>query len=214
MGDAPKPPKQPVFLPIDIPGTLAQALQFDTSGYADSDAQYAAQFPGLVKSRTDDIQNAYKQLAGPLDPTVQNTFTQSAITKSLAAFGSGNNMTSVDPSGASGNAAAVSLANSVQQKQDYDWSNFQSLIASNPQRAYGLSGNDALSLLAYNQKGGNVSAVNNYNAQLAGINAQGAYGVQTGQAIAGLGSIFGSLSGILSQPTYQAPSGYGSFPPV
>lgn len=202
MGSTPKPPEAPKFNPIDIPGTLAAALQADITGYQASDEDFATRFPGLVAGKSLDINQAYKELTGPLNSTVQNAFTQRALEKGLSITGGGNPLAFVGDTGtASGNIASNSIANSVQSKQDYDRSYFNSLIAANPERAFGLSGADVANLSIANTGGLNANNQQQYSSQLAGIYAQGQAGTQIGSAISSVGGIFGNLSsGLNSSP--------------
>ena len=205
MGSTPKPPEAPKFYPIDIPSTLQQALETDIAGYKASDADFATRFPGLVAGKDLDIKQAFRELTGPLDPQVQNAFTQRGLERALVNTGGGNPLAGVGGIGtASGNNAAVSIANSIQQKEDYDRSYFNSLIASNPERAFGLSGADVANLSIANTGGLNAASQQQYSTTLQGIAAQGQAGVQTGQAISAIGSIFGNLSSSLNAPS----SGY------
>lgn len=155
FGGAP-PPK---FTPVDIPSTQQLALQTDIQGYNLADADLAKRFPGLVSENNAQINQAYKQLTGPLDPTVQNSFATQSIENSLNTTGGGNSMASIGPSGsASQNQVAAGISNDVLQKQDSDRSYLDSLIAGNPQRSAGLSGGDVTNL-AIN----NTQLQNDYN---------------------------------------------------
>lgn len=201
MTKSPKPPQAPKFYPIDIPKTLADAISFDVQGYNASDADFAARFPGLVAERTKTIEDAYNQLVGPLDPTVQNQFTQSAIAHALSTTGAGNASAAIQGGSAAQNIAGTDVAKQILSKQDYDRGYFQSLIESNPERAFGLSGADVANLSIANTGGLNANNQQQYASQLAGIAAQGAAGVQTGQLITGLGTSLASLSNLFNKPT-------------
>lgn len=190
MGSAPNPPKPPKFYPIDIPGTLAKALEYDVASFQESDK---AQLPGLVKSRDLTISDAYKQLTGPVDPTVLDAYTQSAIEKGLSITGGGNVAAGLQSGTLGRNIAGIEVARAILQKQDYDRNYFQTLIESNPQRAFGLSGSDVARLAIVNTGQLNASNQQQYTSQLAGIAAQGAAGVQTGQAISAVGGLIGKF---------------------
>jgi hypothetical protein len=203
MPGSPSAPRQPKLNPINIPDVVAQAINYDTQGYIASDADFAARFPGLVQARDTTIEDAYKQLTGPLDPTVQNVFEKQGLAKSLGAFGGGNPAPSVGQVGsASGNTVAASIANSVMQKQDYDRSYFQSLLSSNPERAFGLSGSDVANLAIANTGTLNANNTIAYNNQINSANASAAAGVQTGQLISGIGSTIGGIAGIFNNSNY------------
>lgn len=141
-----------------------------------------------------DIENAYKQLTGPLDPSVQNAFVTSGIEKGLGVTGAGNAGAGIAPGTLGSNVAGTTTAKDILSKQDYDRAYFQSLIESNPERAFGLSGADVANLSIANTGGLNQNNQLQYSSTLAGIAAQGAAGVQTGQAISSLGTILAGLS--------------------
>jgi hypothetical protein len=171
-GSAPQPPK---FVPIDINKTQDQATQADITGYNLSDADLASRFPGLVSGRQQQVTDAYNQLTGPLDPTVQNSFVNQGLAQSLGAFGGGQSGAKIGTTGtASGNAVATSLANNVQQKQDYDRSNFENVLANNPQRTFGLSGADVTQETIANIIGKNNYLQARYGGQVGTANAQSA----------------------------------------
>lgn len=199
MGSTPNAPQAPKFNPIDIPATLAQALQFDIQGYQASDQDFASRLPGLVQAKNVDIENAYKQLTGPLDPSVQNAFVTSGIEKGLGVTGAGNAGAGIAPGTLGSNVAGTTVAKDVLSKQDYDRAYFQSLIESNPERAFGLSGADVANLSIANTGGLNQNNQLQYSSTLAGIAAQGAAGVQTGQAISSIGTTLAGLSTYLNK---------------
>jgi hypothetical protein len=114
-------------------------------------------FPGLVTGNNQLVSDTTSQLTGNLDPTVQNAFANKALVQALSATGGGNSLAGVGPVGSfSGNTAATSIANQVTQKQDYDRTAFDTALAANPQRAFGLSGGDAVNLAIANTQGQNA----------------------------------------------------------
>lgn len=190
-------PKQPKFNPINIPDTIAQALSFDTQGFDASDADFASRFPGLVKARESSIADAYRQLTGPLDPTVQGAFARQGIARAIGAFGGGSAGAGIDPNGITGNTVSAAIANQVQNKQDLDKQNILNLFAQNPERQFGLTGGDVANLSIANTGSLNQNNAIGYQNQVAGANASYAQNIQLGQLIAGLGSSLGGL------PTYS-----------
>lgn len=162
----------PAFNPIDVTGTQNLALNTDIEGYNLADADLASRFPGLVSGNKTSVQDAYKQLTGPLDPTVQNSFANSALESSLAATGGGNGLATPGGAGsASRNAIAASIGNSVQSKQDVDRANLDSVLAANPQRSFGLSGSDVTNLSIANTQNQNEYNQSLYQSQVAQKNA-------------------------------------------
>lgn len=153
-GAAPIKPKL-----IDTEALNKMGIDFDTFGYQMSDADLAKRLPGLVTGRDALIDDTYKQLNGPLDPTIQNSFMRNALEKSLASTGAGGSVASTGgPGSAMSNAVAASLGNDVEQKQDQDRANLAELLNENPERSFGLTGPDALALAV-----GNAQAENQYN---------------------------------------------------
>lgn len=189
-------PNPPAFQPIDINSVGNQALQADITGYNLSDANMAQRFPGLVSGRNQQISNAYNQLTGPLDPTVQNSFVNQGMAQSFGAFGGGNNMAGIGTSGtAAGNAVATSLANNVQKKQDYDRQYFEQLLGYNPQRQFGLSGEDVVNMAMANTQGQNAYNQQSYAAKYNNYNAKNAAKGQS--SAAALGSTASIIAAVL-----------------
>lgn len=178
-GSTPAPPK---FQPIDINSVGNQALQADIMGYNLADADLAKRFPGLVSGRQQQTQDAYNQLTGPLDPTVQNSFVNQGLAQSFGAFGGGNNSAGVGTGTAAGNAVATSLANNVQKKQDYDRQYFEQLLGYNPQRQFGLTGEDVTNMAMANTQGQNAYNQQKYAAQYGNYNAKNAAAGQKSSA--------------------------------
>lgn len=193
----PNPPKAPYFSPVNIQSAMAQALQYDVAGYDWSDREFLSRFPGLVATRNKQLDDAFAQLTGPLDPTVEASFTRTGLTAGSASTGGGDPLSALGMTAgsASRNAASASFANSVLAKQDYDRSYFDSLLSSNPQRAFGLGGSDIAGITAINTGGTNSFNQQDYAAQLAAISGQGAQAVATGQSIATIGALLARLGG-------------------
>lgn len=194
MGEKPKQPELPYFAPVDIPNAVAQALQYDVSGFSWSDQDFLSRFPGLVATRDQQNDDAYAQLTGKIDPATQQSFTRNAIEQGLSSTGGGNALAGLQQGSAGRNSATVSLANSLLGKQDQDRAYFDQLIGNNPQRALGLGGADIASLAALNTGTLNQANALQYQSQLSGIYAQGQYGSQTGAQIAALGSLLSRIS--------------------
>ncbi len=164
------------FDPIDINKVQQDAINTSIQGYDLSDAD-RKRFPGLVPALNATTEDAYKQLTSPLDPTVQNTFATNSAISALQSGGGGDALASLGPAGsASQNQFTTSLLNQVQQKQDYDRSYLDSLLAANPERAFGLSGSDAANLNIANVQGQNAYNQQKYTQQVAQENANNAGG--------------------------------------
>lgn len=194
--ETPNPPQPPPFFPIDIPKTIAQALEYDTQGFSWSDQDFLSRFPGLVATRNNEIDQAYQSLTGPLDPTLQNEFVTQGIGSGLAATGSGDPLSGLGQTkGSFGqNVSTANFTKSVLGQQDTDRSNLLQLIANNPQRAFGISGANVANLAIANTGGLNASNQQQYQSTLAGIYGEGQQNVATGQQIAALGSLLGRIN--------------------
>lgn len=192
---APEQPEPAEFRPINVEGTGALATQADLLGFQRSDEDFSNRFPGLVIGREKNIESAYKELTGPLDPAVQSAFVNEGLAKSFGAFGAGGG------AGGVGSAARKTTSSSVmknlQDKQDYDRGYFQDQLAQNQPRAFGLSGSDAANLSIANT--GNLNSVNqsNYTGAVNQQNAENAAdaantqaAIQTAIAIAGIALMF------------------------
>ena len=194
-GTAPKPPK---FNPVDLGSAQANAIAADIRGYDFSDADFASRFPGLVAGRQESISNAYNQLTGPLDPTVETSFVNKGIGESMNAFGGGDPDAGIGGSGtASRKAVASSVANSVQGKQDYDRSFFDSMLQSNPERTFGLSGGDLSNLSINNTMGLNAMNQGNYAGAVGNANAANASSSQQQQAYIGAALSAAGIAAVL-----------------
>ena len=193
--ETPRAPTPPPFIPINIPETIAQAIDYDVQGFDWSDQDFLARFPGLVATRNQQIEDAYNQLTGPLDSTVEGAFTRTGLTAGLNSVGGGDPLSGLGlTEGSAGrNAATTSFVRNVLNKQDADRQYFDLLIGNNPQRGFGISGGDAANLSIANTGGLNASNQQNYQSTLAGIYGAGQYGQQTGAQIAAIGNILASL---------------------
>lgn len=196
--DSPNPSSLvPEFHPIDIGKTVAQALEYDTQGFDWSDTDFISRFPGLVATRNQQIDDAYNQLTGPLDPSVQSLFTRGGIQAGLGVVGGGGDPLSglgMTKGSFGSNTASATLAKSLLEKQDYDRSNLDMLIGNNPQRAFGISGEGVANLAIANTGGLNASNQQQYQATLAGIYGQGQQNAATGAQIAALGNILARIN--------------------
>lgn len=177
-GAAPEPPK---FKKANIEKTASNALKFDELGWQLSDNDLLARFPGLVATRNANIEDAAKQLTGPLDPAVENQFTTKGLGDAMSAFGGGQDMADIGSSGsAARGSVAASVAQQTQNKQDADRATFSQLLMENPGRIMGLTGQDAVSLAIANILGQNQS---NYSSYAANVQSGAASGAANSQAI-------------------------------
>jgi hypothetical protein len=177
-GQSNQPPPPKVY-PVNLGNTLQTGIAADQFGYNLSDADFAQRFPGLVSTRDENISTAYNELTGPLDPVVQNEMTTSGLAKSLSAFGAGSEVPDVTDQGSIGrNTIGASIAQDTSSYQDSARNYIESLSSDNPQRAFGPSGADLLSLAILNQ--GNQAQANQQAAGYA--SAVGASNAQAKQA--------------------------------
>ena len=195
MADSPKPPQPPKFYPVNIPKTMADALSADIAGYDWSDEDMARRFPGLVTGRNREIEAAFQALTGPLDPTVQGEFVRGGLGAGLGAVGGGTAMggMALEEGSFASNAATASVGRNVLDKQDQDRTYFDSLIGSNPQRAFGLSGADVANLNIANTGGLNASNQQAYAGQIQAATAKAQADMATTQALVGM---MNSIAGI------------------
>lgn len=177
---------------------MQQALQYDTQGWDWTNRDFLERFPGLVATNNRQIEDAYNQLTGPLDPTVQGSFVRQGLNAGSNAVGGGDPLSGLGlTQGSAGrNAASVSFANSALEKQNYDRQNFTQILNSplNQQRAFGLGGGDIAGLAALNTGGLNAFNQQDYQSQLSGIYAQGQQSAATGAQIAALGSLIAQMN--------------------
>lgn len=115
--------------------------------------------PGLVTGNQTAIDTAYKNLTGPLDPNIEGAFVNKGLAGALRSTGGGNPNAMVGGAGsATGNEVARSVANDTLANQDYNQSQFESLVASNPDPILDLTGPEAANLSAYT-----TQQLNNFN---------------------------------------------------
>lgn len=193
----------PTFQQIKIPEVQALALGTDQSGYNASDLDFLRRFPLLAQGREVNIADAGNQLAGAQDPLVAQTLDKSGLSANY-----GNNEYQI---------AKNQGAPDIVSKEKRDRKYFSRLLSENPQRQFGLSGQDIAHISIANTMG-----QNNYNQGLFGsrINAYNAsieQNAANNQAYASAaGSIAGDLAkfyrnqqpGYLSSGFYNAPN-YG-----
>jgi hypothetical protein len=191
--DASKTPTPPKVFPVDLNATENAATQADITGYSLSDADFASRFPGLVQTRDTALNQAYNELTGPLDPTVQNTFQSRELGNSLSAFGGGSEKANVTGKGSIGkNSMAAGFGRDVMSYQDYARNNLENAINANPERAIGLSGSGATNLAIANTTNLNqanqlayAASIAQQNANIQAANAKKAAEVGAGASLVG-----------------------------
>jgi hypothetical protein len=189
-------PKTPPFHPIDIGKISQAALSQDQAWYQSLGFPV---FPGLADARQAEIQDAYKQLTGPLAPEFQQDFMNRATLGTQSSLGGGNLYSGMNyQKGSIGmGAQTADFTRQVLAKQDYDRGRMESLIQQNPIPGLGLSQGDILSMAVYNTNAQNQWAMSNYANQIAGANsafaAQQSMLNSIGNAVGGLGKVFGSF---------------------
>lgn len=193
-------PDAPAFQRINIPATQDLAMGFDTSGYQASDLDFLRRFPLLAQGREQNINDAASQIAGGQDPLVARALQDSGLE---ANYGK-------TPYAQSRNMGAQDIL--AKEKRDRNY--FSRLLSENPQRQFGLSGQDIAHISIANTMG-----QNNYNQGLFGsrINAYNAAIQQQAQNNASYanaaGDLFGSIAKYYrsSQPSSLDPSYYGGY---
>ena len=189
-GDIPSPPP---FHPIDIKKIGNNALEQDIRRYFSY--QFPI-FPGMTDVRQAEIEDAYKQLTGPLSPEFQKEFLKNATVTEAGVTGGGDPFSGMaDRKGSFAKGAeSASVARQTMAKQDYDRQRMESLIQQNPVPGLGLSQNDLLSMYVYNTGAANTWAMSNFSNQIANANAnfaqqQNMYN-SIGDLISGLGRTY------------------------
>jgi hypothetical protein len=217
MTSAPSAPAPPKFNPIDLGsatgdtvnasgtgftgpdpatsgGVYESAFNADENAYNFSNANLKARYPGLVTMNTQQLNNSLADLQNPLrDPTVQNNFVNQGVGNALNAYGGGSS--GGINAGSERGTVAQTVAGLTSQKQDYDQSNFASLLnlPVNQEQGIGLSGGDAFKLAFANSLGLNASANANNVYQTQTANAQNAASSQNTQAAIGTSLAVASL---------------------
>ncbi len=201
-------PKAPKFTPINVSKTNDLALQFDERGYQLSDEDFAKRFPNLVAGREYSIDDALGNLQGQESAVVTDTLSKSG----LGDVNFGN--TSFEKAKNTGATGQEILS---REKRDRNY--FQNLLAANPQRQFGLTGQDVAHIALGNTNSANVfnqgtygSRVNQYNAQVQQNAANNAGYAQAGTAALGLiakNFTQPQSSGYLSVTGYGGPYSYG-----
>ncbi len=197
MGGGGGPPAPPPFNPIKIGPLANRALGADIARYKDMGFPV---FPGLAAVRQKEIEDAYKQMTGPLNPEFQQDFMRQATIGVQGAVGGGDPFSGMGygkGSFAKG-AQTAGFTRETLAKQDYDRARFESLLQANPVPQLGLSQNDLASLFIYNTGAQNAFSMSNYANKVAGANADYANQVNTyntiGNTISGLGSIYSNYA--------------------
>ncbi len=207
IGGSPDPPKAPEFHPIKLygdNGIVPAATQADIDASNWSYEDLARRLPGLVSAQKLDMQNAYKQLTGPLDPTVAGSFLNTATQGSLSAFGGGDPRAGLafKKGSAVKGAASASVARQTMNYQDQTRQYLEQLMAANPQLWLGLTGADIASLHLYNTGAANTASLAGYQTGISNANA--ALAQQQAQ-LAAIGSAVGGITKAYGQ--YQTYNG-------
>lgn len=163
------------FVPIDPYAVNKLAGATDTAGYAMSDADWAKRFPALVAGREASIQDAASQLEGGQSQQVTDALKKSGLNVDI----SGNEF-----------QQAQKLGLPILSKEQRDRTYFQKLLGDNPQRQFGLSGQDVAHIAI-----ANTNSQNNYNQGLFGSRIN-AYNSQIAQNAQNTGAIVSGFTGL------------------
>jgi hypothetical protein len=186
-----KPPKP---LKIKIGRLEKQMIGADQAAYAAGDQYMNKYYPSLRQARDQMIQQSYKALVGPLDPTLERSFVNTANMQSLGALGGGDQGFGLSKGSLARNAAAATVATEQQAYQDYNRNLFQQLNATYAPRSFGMTPEDAANLFTFNN-----TQYNNYLQQKFAAATQAYYSnqaaaAQSGAAGAGLIGQLGSAA--------------------
>jgi hypothetical protein len=184
-----KPPK-PIQLKL---GQLEnQMVNADQAAYSQADDYMKQYYPALTTARDSAIGQAYNAVTGPLNPSLQNTFVNTANMGSINALGGGDQGFGMSTGSLARNAAAANVATNTQNYQDYNRGLFEQLNSLYAPRSFGMTPEDAANVFTFNN-----TQYNNYLEQLFGAQTQSYYanqGAAASSQAAGLGAL-GSLGG-------------------
>lgn len=153
-------------------------------------------YPNLTAARDQMIQQGYGALTGPLNPSLENTFVNTANMGSINALGSGDQGFGLSTGSLARNAAAANVATNEQGYQDYNRSLFEQFNATYAPRTFGLTPEDAANVFTFNN-----TQLNNYLQQKFGAQTQAYYqnqGLAAGQAGATTGAITSILGAAIT----------------
>lgn len=173
--------KAPKLTQVSIPGAEDLALNADITGYGLSDTAYATGFTApLVSGRSAMITDANKQSAGGIS---------SQATGAVVRAGLGDVAKSIP--GKNDFQTARNLGQPILSKEQRDRNFASNLLLQNPQRVYGLGGQDVTNIALANT--GNVNAINAAVGQTQ-ANAYSSSVAQGANNFAGITSLLGGLS--------------------
>lgn len=192
---APQAPKAPKFNAINLDDFVKNWTAADINVNEKANSDFMSRFPGVVQANQAAQDEAYKGLTGPLDPTLQTSFTDEGIGKALSAFGGGSGAGVGGSGSASRNTVGQTVATDAAGAQDY-YRNLLNQLTSSPlnqPETAGPTGADIASASIFNTTGGRAAAGQAYNAAVQNANAQAATNaantqgtIGTGLAVAGL----------------------------
>jgi len=168
----------------------------DQAAYGAADAYMNKYYPALTQGRDRMIQQAYEAATGPLNPTLENTFVNTANMQSANALGGGNQSFGLGKGSLARNAAAASVASNEQGYQDYNRSLFEGLNSLYAPRSFGMTPEDAANVFTFNN-----TQMNNYLQQQYQLDVNAYYqnqGLAAQQGAAGTGLIGGLASAAIS----------------
>jgi hypothetical protein len=130
---------------VSIPQAESLVLNQDQSSYAQSDADWAARFPGLASGRETVISDLGNQMNGAIPRQAMGALETAGLGDEASRIQGGNEF-----------QTAKELGVPILSKEQRDRNYASTLLAMNPERQMGLSGQDILSIVTANT--GNVNA--------------------------------------------------------
>jgi hypothetical protein len=167
--------QQPNLKTENLQSAQGIVLGQDISQYAQSDADWAARFPGLASGRSAMINDLGTEMQGKLPAVTTSTLNTAGLGDEAKAIQGKNEF-----------QTSRNLGQPILAKEQRDRNYAASLLAMNPPRQLGLSGQDVLDIVTANT--GNVNAYRqaiNTTQQNAAATAT----LQQGQDISALGSL-------------------------
>jgi hypothetical protein len=199
LPSAPQIGSPPAFIPADPTQIEGQAVAADQTSYGLSDADFKARYPQLYSAQNEFQSNLNTEMAGNVNPQLENLWTRSGETGAVGSTGNWSLGT--------GTTGMANIARNLGVDQLGYYNNilnqFQTANNTFRPRTFGISGGDTSNIAL-----SNIAGQNNANAQAYAYKVQNAqYGTSLAaqQAVAGAnaansstGNAIGGVSSIAS----------------